>query len=52
MPMETKLVNFVLFNGTNYATWKIQYKRALIKNGLWNIGNKTDCSQSQKQHYT
>ena len=40
--METKLVNFVLLNGTNYATWKVQCKMALIRDGVWNIFNGTE----------
>ena len=37
--METKLVNL---NGTNYATWKVQCKMALIRDGVWNIVNGTE----------
>ena len=40
--METKLVNFVPLNGTNYATWKVQCKIALIRDGVWNIINGTE----------
>ena len=40
--METKLVNLVLLNGTNYATWKVQCKMALIRDGVWNIVNGTE----------
>ena len=36
MAMETKLVNLVPLNGTNYATWKVQCTMALIRDGLWN----------------
>ncbi len=32
--METKLVNLVPLNGTNYATWKVQCKMALIRDGV------------------
>ena len=37
--METKLVNL---NGTNYATWKVQCKMALIRDGVGNIVNGTE----------
>ena len=37
--METKLVNLVPLNGTNYATWKVQCKMALIRDGVWNSVN-------------
>ena len=40
--METKLVNLVPLNGTNYATWKVQCKMALIRDGVWNIVNGTE----------
>ena len=41
MAMETELVNLELLNGTNYTTWKVQWKMALIRNSLWNIINET-----------
>ena len=34
---ETTKVLIELLNGQNYATWKVQCKMALIKDGLWNI---------------
>ena len=40
--METKLVNLVPLNGINYATWKVQCKMALIRDGVWNIVNGTE----------
>ena len=40
--METKLVNLVPLNGTNYATWKVQCKIALIRDDVWNIVNGTE----------
>ena len=36
---ESKIVAVVSFNSTNYSTWKIQYKMALIKEGFWGIVN-------------
>lgn len=42
MAMETKLSNLVPLNGTNYATWKVQCKMALVKDGLWSIVNETE----------
>ena len=35
-------VNVVPLNGSNYATWKIQCRMALIKDGLWSIVNGTE----------
>ena len=40
--LETKLVNLVPLNGINYATWKVQCKMALIRDGVWNIVNGTE----------
>ena len=34
--------NIVALNETNYHTWKIQCKMALMKDGLWNIVNGID----------
>ena len=32
-----RLAAVVPLNGTNYPTWKIQCRMALMKEGLWNI---------------
>ena len=37
MVTETTKILIKPLNGPNYATWKVQSKMALIKNGLWNI---------------
>ena len=42
MAIETKLVNHVQLNGKNYATCKIKFRMALIRNRLWNIVNPTE----------
>ena len=34
---ELRSVTVVPLNGSNYSTWKIQCKMALIKDGLWGI---------------
>ena len=34
---ESKTVAVVPLNKSNYSTWKIQCKMALIKDGLWGI---------------
>ena len=39
---ETTKVLIKPLNGTNYATWKVQCKMALIKDGLWNIVTGTE----------
>lgn len=37
MAMESTKVLIKPLNGTNYATWKVQCRMALIKDGLWGI---------------
>ena len=39
---ESRTVAVTPLNGSNYATWKIQCKMALLKEGLWNIVNGTE----------
>ena len=39
---ESKTVALVPLNNSNYSTWKIQCKMALIKEGLWGIVNGTE----------
>ena len=34
---ESKVTTVVPLNGTNYPTWKVQCKMALMKDGLWEI---------------
>ena len=36
------MVSVVPLNGSNYATWKVQCKMALIKEGLWKIVEGTE----------
>ena len=37
--METKSGTIAQLNGKNYATWKIQLRMTLLKEGLWGIVN-------------
>ena len=37
MVTETMKILIKLLNGPSYATWKVQSKMVLIKDGLWNI---------------
>lgn len=39
---ESKTVAVVPLSSTNYSTWKIQCKMALIKEGVWSIVNGTE----------
>lgn len=40
--MSSSNSKIVLLNGSNYATWKIQCKMALIKNSLWGYVSGTE----------
>ena len=44
---ESKTVAVVPLNSSNYATWKIQCKMALIKDGLWGIANGTETAPTE-----
>ena len=39
---ESKSVAIVPLSRSNYPTWKIQCRMALVKDGLWNIVNGTE----------
>ena len=34
---KSRTVAVIPLNGSNYVTWRVQCKMALIKEGLWNI---------------
>ena len=44
---ESKTVAVVPLSSTNYSTWKIQCKMALIKEGLWGIVNETETAPTE-----
>ena len=44
---ESKTVTVVSLNGSNYPTWKVQCRMALMKDGLWGIVNETETAPSQ-----
>jgi len=44
---ESKTVAVVPLNSSNYSTWKIQCKMALIKDGLWGIVNGTKTAPTE-----
>ena len=44
---ELKTVVVVPLNCSNYFTWKIQCKMALIKDGLWGIVNGTETAPTE-----
>ena len=45
--MEATKILIKPLNGSNYATWKVQCKIALIREGLWNIVNETEAAPAE-----
>lgn len=47
---ESKTVSVVPLNSSNYSTWKVQCKMALIKDGLWAIvsGKEVEPAESEE----
>ena len=39
---ESRTVAIVPLKGSNYPTWKVQCRMALVKDGLWSIVNGTE----------
>ncbi len=39
MSSESKTVAIVPLNGSNYPTWKVQCRMALLRDGLWDLVN-------------
>ena len=48
MASESRVVTVVPLNGLNYATWKVQCRMALLKEGLWGIVSRTEQSPDVK----
>ena len=44
---ESKTVAMVPLNSANYATWRIQCKMALVKEGLWGIVSGTETAPTE-----
>ena len=44
---EAKTVTIVQLNKSNYGTWKIQCRMALMKDGLWGIVSGTEVAPAQ-----
>ena len=45
---ESRVVTVALLNGLNYATWKVQCRMALLKEGLWGIVKRKEQSPDVK----
>ncbi|CAB4025499.1 Hypothetical predicted protein [Paramuricea clavata] len=50
---ESKIVTVVPLNGSNYGTWKVQCRMALVKDGLWSIvsGTETAPASTEAEKY-
>jgi transposase InsO family protein len=46
MATELKTVAIIPLNGSNYVTWKVQCRMALMKDGLWSIVSGSEGSPS------
>ena len=44
---ESKMVAVIPLNRKNYAMWKVQFKMALVKDGLWGISNGTETAPAE-----
>ena len=49
MMAESRSVTVVPLNGSNYLTWKVQCRMALIKDGLWNIVSGSEVAPDSAQ---
>ncbi len=47
---ESRTIAMVPLNGSNYRTWKVQCKMALMKDGLWGIVNGTETAPDATTH--
>ena len=46
---ESKSVAIVPLNGSNYPTWKVQCRMALVKDGLWSTVNGTETIPEERE---
>ena len=44
---EAKTITIVPLNESNYGTWKIQCRMALMKDGLWGIVSGTEAAPAE-----
>ena len=47
---EMKTVGIAPLNGTNYPTWKLQCRMALMKDGLWGIVSGTEAAPDRERN--
>ena len=46
MAIDLKSVAIAPLNGRNYPTWKVQYRMALVRDGLWGIVSGSETAPS------
>ena len=44
---ESKSTTILLLNGSNYPTWKVQCRMALIRDGVWSIVNGSETAPEE-----
>ena len=54
MATESKTVSIVPLNGSNFPTWKIQCRMALMRDGVWSIvdGSESEPDQEDANRYS
>ena len=48
---ESKSMVIILLKGSNYPTWKVQCRMALVKDGLWSIVNGMEPIPEEREVY-
>ena len=48
---ESKTSVIVPLTGANYPTWKVQYRMALVRDGLWGIVSGTEDAPVEGDDY-
>ena len=48
MATESKIVSIVRLKGSNYPTWKVQCRMALVRDGFWGIVSETETEPEEE----
>ena len=47
--LDVKMASIISLNGTNYPTWKVQCRMALMRDGLWGIATKSELASDEEE---
>ena len=47
--LDVKMASIISLNGTNYSTWKVQCRMALMRDGLWGITTKSELAPDEEE---